>query len=175
MYVSPHTRCEMLVGKGDRLVDLVLEKQQEGLEVLIMGEFNAHFDDRRVALDSRASLVENLARAASLVVMNWEPGVVGKWTWGCENRQSVLDYVLVSEWWVDRISRFSIDDDGFYAGSDHNLLLWHVMVGERRENAGEGKGRRRYRKEWRWRTSGKVDWEKDRQKVGEKWVCFRRT
>ena len=32
---------------------------------------------------------------------------------GCENRQSVLDYVLVSEWWVDRISRFSIDDEGF--------------------------------------------------------------
>ena len=45
VYVSPHTRCEMLVGKGDWLVDLVLEKQQEGLEVLIMGDFNAHFDD----------------------------------------------------------------------------------------------------------------------------------
>ena len=45
-----------------------------------MGYFNAHFDDSRVALDSRASLVETLARAASLVVMNWEPGVVGKWT-----------------------------------------------------------------------------------------------
>ena len=36
-----------------------------------------------------------------------------------------------------------------------------------------GKGeRRRYRKEWRWRTSGKVDWEKYRQKVGEKMGLF---
>ena len=162
----------MVVGKGDRLIDVVVEKQQEGLEVVVMGDFNAHFDDNHVALDSRASLVEALSRVANLTVMNWEQGVVGKWTWGCDNRQSVLDYVLVSEWFVDRISRFSIDDEGFFdVGSDHNLLLWHVVGVERGGTEG-GKRKRKFRKEWRWRTSGKVDWERYQQKVEEKMDLF---
>ena len=77
------------------------------------GGFNAHFDDNHAALDSRASLVGNLSQVAGLVVMNWQPQVVGKWTWGCESNHSVLDYVLASEWLVDRVNRFSIDDEGF--------------------------------------------------------------
>ena len=67
VYISPPTRGEMLVGKGDRLVDVVLDKQQEGLEVLILGDFNAHFDESKVALDVRASLVESLSRVAKHV------------------------------------------------------------------------------------------------------------
>ena len=43
-----------------------------------MGDFNAHFDDNHVALDSRASLVGNLSQVAGLVVLNWQPQVVGK-------------------------------------------------------------------------------------------------
>ena len=67
--------------------------------------------------------------------------MVGKWTWGCENRPSVLDYVLVSEWWVDRISRFSIDDEGFfYVGSDHNLLLLACHGWGKEGKCGRGKG-----------------------------------
>ena len=50
MYVSPHARGEMLVGKADRLADIVLEMQQEGFEVLVMGDSNAHFDRSHVAL-----------------------------------------------------------------------------------------------------------------------------
>ena len=55
-----------------------------------------------------------LSQVAGLVVLNWHPQVVEKWTWGCESKQSVLDYVLASEWWVDRVNRFSIDDEGFF-------------------------------------------------------------
>ena len=43
LYISPHTRGDMVVGKGDRLIDVVVEKQQEGLEVVVMGDFNTHF------------------------------------------------------------------------------------------------------------------------------------
>ena len=32
----------ILVGMGERLVDVVIEKQREGLEVFVMGDFNAH-------------------------------------------------------------------------------------------------------------------------------------
>ena len=51
MYVFPHARGVMLVGKADRLADIVLEKQQEGFEEVVMGDFNAHFDSNHVALD----------------------------------------------------------------------------------------------------------------------------
>ena len=172
VYISPHTRGEMLVGKGDRLVDVVLDKQQEGLEVLIMGDFNAHFDESKVALDVRASLVESLSRVANLTVMNWEPEVAGKWTWGCEQKQSVLDYVLMSAWWVDRTSRFCIDDEGFLdIGSDHNVLLWHAVPERGREEPVREKRKRKY-KEWKWKTGGKVDWERYRLKVEEKMDLF---
>ena len=173
VYISPHTRGEMLAGKGDQLADIVLEKQQEGLEVVVMGDFNAHFDGSHLALDARASLVESLSRVANLSVMNWQAGVVGKWTWGCESRQSVLDYVLVSGWWEDRISRFSIDDEGFFEiGSDHNLLLWHIVVGERKGVNGRDKMRRKCRGEWKWRVGGKVDWDRYRERVEETMDSF---
>lgn len=53
----------------------MLEKQQEGFEVVVMGNFNAHFDSNHVALDPRATAVENLSRVANLTVMNWQPGL----------------------------------------------------------------------------------------------------
>ena len=53
----------------------------------------------------------------------------------------------MSEWFVDRISRFSIDDEGFFdVGSGHNLLLWHVVWLERGGTEG-GKRKRKFRKE----------------------------
>ena len=75
MYVTPYARGEKLAGMADRLADIVLEKQQEGFEVVVMGDLNAHFDSNRVALDSRASAVENLSRVANLTVINWQPGL----------------------------------------------------------------------------------------------------
>jgi len=173
VYISPSTRGEKLVWQGEQLKDLVIEKQQDGLEVIVMGDFNAHFDENQVALDSRATLLENLSQVANLAVMNWRQGVVGRWTWSCGNKQSVLDYVLVSEWWEERISRFSIDDEGFLdIGSDHNVLLWYTRDGGRSETSVQQKARRKGRREWKWRVSGKVDWEGYRRKVDEKMDLF---
>ena len=85
--------------------------------------------------------------------------------------------MLASEWWVDRVNRFSIDDEGFFdMGTDHNLLLWYAERGGRNEY--DKQGRRSVRKkrkcgrEWRWRTSGKVNWEGYREKVEEKMDLF---
>ena len=61
----------------------------------------------------KAGLVSDLAKVADLLIMNWQPGVSGKWTWDCENRRSVLDYILTSKWWVERTSWFSINDGRF--------------------------------------------------------------
>ena len=74
VYISPHIRGEKLNGKGDQLVGLVLEEQQRETEVVVMGDFNAHFDNNKVALDPRAGIVQDLARMANLTVRNWQPG-----------------------------------------------------------------------------------------------------
>ena len=42
-----------------------------------------------------------------------------------------------------------------------------MFVGGEREGKGKGRCRRKCKRDWRWRTSGKVDWERRQQKVEE--------
>ena len=42
VYISPPIRGEKINGKGDQLVDLVLEAQQREMQVVVMVDFNAH-------------------------------------------------------------------------------------------------------------------------------------
>ena len=47
-------------------------------------------------------------------------------------------------------------------GTDHNLLLWYAERGGRKEYDKQGRSsvrkKRKCGREWRWRTSGKVNW-----------------
>ena len=70
---------------------------------MIMGDFNAHFDENGVAQDNKASFLSDLSQMAGLSIMNWQPGVAGKWTWTSGGQHSVLDYVLLSGGLVERI------------------------------------------------------------------------
>ena len=84
-----------------------------------------HTDEKGVALDNKAGFVSDLAKVADLSIMNWQPGVSGKWTWGSGGKHAVLDYVLLSRGFVERVDRFVVDDEEFLdIGSDHNLLFW---------------------------------------------------
>ena len=158
VYFTPHCGREVLDRGSKMIVDFVLEKQRVGLEVVIMGDFNAHFDEKGVALDNKAGFVSDLAKVADLSIMNWQPGVSGKWTWGSGGKHAVLDYVLLSRGFVERVDRFVVDDEGFLdIGSDHNLLFWYVGTGKERE-PGSPKVKKKVRKEWRWRVGGNIDW-----------------
>lgn len=42
------------------------------------GKFNAHFDENRVGLDRRASLLTRLGTALNLTIMTWVTGAKGK-------------------------------------------------------------------------------------------------
>ena len=64
---------------------------------------------------------------AGLSIMNWQPGVAGKWAWASCGQHSVLDYVLLSGGLVERIDWFVVDDEGFFdIGSDNNLMFWYI-------------------------------------------------
>lgn len=169
VYFTPHGGRDVL-DKGTKIVDFILEKQRAGAEVVVMGDFNAHFDEAGVALDNRASFVVNLSGVAGLSIMNWQPGVTGKWTWACGGKQSVLDYVLLSERCVEEIERFVIDDDGLLdIGSDHNLMFWYTGKGE---EPSRPKVKRQVRKGWRWKVGGKVDWDKYRRSIEDRMDSF---
>ena len=78
--------------------------------------------------------------------------------------------MLASEWWVDRVNRFSIDDEGFFLTWVLIITCCFGMLKEGVKNEYDKQGRRSVRKkrkcgrEWRWRTSGKVNWEGYREK-----------
>ena len=51
------------------------------MEVVIMGEFNAHFSEHRVEMDYRASLLLSVSNTLGLNVLNWLTQVYEKFTW----------------------------------------------------------------------------------------------
>ena len=57
--------------------------------------------------------------------MNFADFTRGKWTWQGREKQSVLDYILMSQELAGSTSSMTIDDDGWFdIGSDHNLMFW---------------------------------------------------
>ena len=59
LYITPNTRN--LAEFQQQALELVQDKQKEGLEVVIMGDFNAHFSEHRVEMDHRASLLLSMS------------------------------------------------------------------------------------------------------------------
>ena len=60
VYVTPQgvnkAKC-----KADHFVEFVGDKRQQGEEILVMGDFNAHFDSDGKALDCRAKFLNRLS------------------------------------------------------------------------------------------------------------------
>ena len=80
VYVTPQglnkSKC-----KGESILSYVLEKNQQGLDVPIMGDFNAHFNDEGEPLDCRAKFVQRLCEVVGVRTMNFKAITKGKWTW----------------------------------------------------------------------------------------------
>ena len=90
-----------------------------------------------------------------------------------QRKQSVLDYILMSQELADSTSSMTIDDDGWFdIGSDHTLMFWesndrHKMEQRSGEEAISLKGHCGDSL-WAWKTKGKVDWAGYKIKVEEK-------
>ena len=106
-------------------MEFIGDKRQQGEEILVMGDFNAHFGSDGKALDCRAKFLNRLSEVVGLRILNFEDSTRGKWTWQGREKQSVLDYILMSQELADSTSGMTIDDDGWFdIGSDHNLIFW---------------------------------------------------
>ena len=177
VYVTPQGLSKGMF-KADQFVEFICDKRQQGEEILVMGDFNAHFDSGGKALDCRAKFLNRLNKVGGLRIMNFADFTRGKWTWQGREKQSVLDYILMSQELADSTSSMTIDDDGWFdIGSDHNLMFWesndsYKMEQRSGEEASSLKGQCRD-SFWAWKTEGKVDWAGYKIKVEEKMKSLR--
>ena len=65
-------------------------KQQDGSEVVLMGDFNAHFLEEGASLECRTSLLDRVNTELSLITMSWSPVTTGKFTWERKNTKSMF-------------------------------------------------------------------------------------
>ena len=174
VYVTPQGLSKLTV-KGEGMVDFILDHRRLGMEVLIMGDFNAHFDNGGRAIDCRAKFLSRISEVGGLRIMNFEHCTRGKWTWHGRGKRSVLDYVLMTQGMADRTTQVTVDDDGWFdIGSDHNLIFWETL-GEREDDSGVDMGTSRRRREnniWTWKMKGDVDWAAYKVRVEEKMDLF---
>ena len=176
VYVTPQGLSKGMF-KADQFVEFICDKRQQGEEILVMGDFNAHFDIGGKALDCRAKFLNRLNKVGGLRIMNFADFTKGKWTWQGREKQSVLDYILMSQELADSTSSMTIDDNGWFdIGSDHNLMFWesndsYKMEQRSGEEASSLKGQCRDSL-MAWKTKGKVDWAGYKIKVEEKMDSF---
>ena len=110
LYVTLNTRN--LAEFQQQALELVQDKQREGMEVVTMGDFNAHFSEHRVEMDHRASLLLSMSNTLGLNVLNWLTHVYGKFTWSSGSKKSTLDYISTSQWWVEHTRNLLVDEQG---------------------------------------------------------------
>ena len=81
VYVTPQgsnqARC-----RADHFVEFIGDKRQQGEEILVTGDFNAHFD--------RAKFLNRLSEVVGLRILNFEDSTRGKWTWQGREKQSSI-------------------------------------------------------------------------------------
>ena len=98
---------------------MLWRKKEHGLDVLIMGDLNAHFNDEGETLDCRAKFGQRLCEVVGLGTMNFEAIPKGKWTWQDGKKKSAL-YVLASQGIADSVTQKIVDNDGWFdIDSDH--------------------------------------------------------
>lgn len=95
-------------------------------EVILVGDMNAHIEELDGYTDHNGSLVIDLCQENRLVIVNTENKCNGQITWESGNRQSSIDYSLVSETVYERLREMNIDENGTDSlGSDHKRLTLH--------------------------------------------------
>ena len=93
-------------------------------EIILVGDMNAHIDDLDGYTDYNGSLLLNLCEEQNLIIVNRDYKCEGQVTWQCGNKQSCIDYGVLSESIYERLDKMAIDEDGSNSlGSDHKRLI----------------------------------------------------
>ena len=108
------------------LLDNIGHIQSKYDNIILLGDFNGKIHQFREAnkQSSNGLLVENLAEASDMNILNLSPKCKGRITWTRGPQASTIDYVLCSEVMGNLIESVLIDEDKEYSvGSDHNFMV----------------------------------------------------
>ena len=95
-------------------------------------------------------------------------------------KKSTLDYIIVSQRWLQLIRHLLIDEEGWFdVGSDHNLLLWKFMTRKPeqvaktyKEAKSQRTDKRKKPRDWRWNRKRSADWTSYRASIEDEMNDF---
>ncbi|KAH7972462.1 hypothetical protein HPB52_012450 [Rhipicephalus sanguineus] len=123
--------------------------QTIGLPTIIIGDFNAHIEDLDGKTDRMGKYLLDWADKEGLVILNTSDKCVGKTTWAVSDKQTCIDYCLVSPILFPRVVGMSIDTTGAQSvGSDHNSIWIELSSSYRPRPGVERKERHHALPEW---------------------------
>ncbi len=122
---------------------LALQRQQtqlteEGWEILVMGDLNAHLEQEKVGGDganpnAAGDCLKKWVEEENLHIANYSHICDGRWSRVTSNKKSMPDYIISTEAILDNMERMEIDEHKIFGiDSDHNWLLCDIAVGTRR-------------------------------------------
>lgn len=127
--------------QNKELVDCLrkdIKKFKESGEVILVGDLNAHIEDLDGYTDYSGSMVLDMCEEQQLVIVNREHKCDGQITWQSGNRQSCIDYGLVSEHTYERLNQMMRDEEGENSlGSDHRRIILKFDSGGARQETPE--------------------------------------
>lgn len=93
-------------------------------EIILLGDMNAHIQDLDGYTDNNGRLMLDLCEQHALVIVNTGPKCDGQITWEGGNRQSAINYCLMTEVIYDKLKEMVIDEEGDSSiGSDHKRII----------------------------------------------------
>ena len=81
--------------------------------------------------NDNGKLIETLVTDHELTIMNFDPRCSGKWTWARQNRQSIVDYIIMDDSLARQMTAMTIDDmyKQWSIGSDHTFIQVCMKIG----------------------------------------------
>jgi hypothetical protein len=140
----------------NQLQQEVGELQDEGYQVILGGDFNAHFSregEGWTPRDRTGRLMEEFSEGVGLTIVNRMKCCEGQWTRITAQTKSTVDYFLVSGGLEEQVGKMFIDEGGEHDIASDHVAMW--MDVNMKPVCNRGRPR-----EGRWEISDTSDWEK---------------
>ncbi len=165
VYINPEgVRVEDTKKVYEKLEQEVNELRGQGKMILVMGDFNGRIGAGRggdEVINTNGRRLLAWSTECDLSILNIGSKCTGKWTWSSADKQSTIDYMVVSKEDEYRVTKMTVDDEGqMDVGSDHCVLKLEVDMGRPRFSKSE-------ETRWKWKVDGKEDWSDYQAAVAE--------
>ena len=116
----------------------LIERQEEGMPMLIMGDFNAHVGFLgRQELDSKGRRFLEFVEKNDLSILNCDGRCEGEYTRIQGENKSLINFMLVNEEMSRKMESMIVDEEGIWFDmSDHVLLEATFTLEGRRKDRG---------------------------------------